>query len=278
MTVLMLNSKAIKLGGSGGVASYPDVSPAQTGTFNLTTTVAGVSRQFLMQVMTDYTPTTSYTLTFVYHGLNGTSATSQGYGLQTATGASEASIFCFPNGLNGGWDDSSSGVDFTYFDNMCAQIKSLYNIKQIFVAGFSFGGDMATALVTARGDKIRAAIVNSATFDFSNTSDFTTYIDYATKTTTHPAIRFEHAIGFDSFYEAPKFATTSALFQNLNNCSGGSTAYTATQSSNSATYESCVSYNNGTQLTVECPFTQSMGHVLPPNWIVDAWAFLAQFL
>jgi len=252
---------------------------AQTGTFNLTTTDGTTSRLFLMQVMADYTPSKAYPLTFVFHGLNGNSSTAQGYGLQTATGASEASIFVFPNGHAGSttWDDSASGVDFVYFDNMIAMIESIYHIDttRIFIAGFSFGCDFATGLVTARGNVIRAAVTNSCTFDFSNTSNFTTHIDYAVRTSTHPAVRFEHAIGGDVFYSATEFATTSSLFQNLNSCTGGSTP-ASNPSGN--TYESCVSYNGCTKQVLECPFLNSMGHELPPSWVTDAWAFLSGFL
>jgi poly(3-hydroxybutyrate) depolymerase len=266
---------------SGNISYTPllaGVTP-ETGTFNLSTTDGVNSRLFLMQVPSDYTSSIAYPLTFVFHGLNGDSSVAQGYGLQTATGASEASIFVFPNGHSGSttWDDSPAGVDFVYFDNMLAQIKATYNIDptRIFIAGFSYGGDFATSLVVARGDKIRAAIINSCTFDFSNTSDFTTHIAYSAKTATHPAVRFEHAIGGDSFYSATEFSTTSGLFQSLNGCSGGSTSY-PNPSGNS--YESCVSYKNGVQLTVECPFTAGLGHILPSSWVTDAWAFLARYL
>lgn len=271
----MLISQADARNPRGGVHA----PPAQTGTFNLTTTDGTTSRLFLMQVMADYNPTHSYPVTFVFHGLNGDSSTAQGYGLQTATGASEASIFVFPNGHAGSttWEDAHNSVDFTYFDNMLTMIKATYNVdaSRIFVAGFSFGCDFATALIVSRGDTIKAAIANSCTFDFSNTSDYTTHIDWPFRTSTHPALRFEHAITSDSFYNAPKFATTSSLFQHLQSCPGGSTG-TSNPSGN--TYESCVSYNSCTQTVIECPFTNSLGHILPSGWIVDAWAFLANFL
>jgi poly(3-hydroxybutyrate) depolymerase len=246
----------------------------QTGIFNLTTTDGSISRQFLVQVPADYTNTKAYALTFVYHGLNGNSSVSSSWGLQNSPGAAESSIFVFPNSNGSGWDDSHGGHDMTYFDNMVKQVEATYCIdtKRVFAAGFSWGGDFVTALTVTRGNVLRAAAVNSATYEFGNYSDYRTHIDYPYQTATHPAVRFEHAIGGDSFYPAPLFATTSALFQHLNSCSSTSTPYPSTTTS-----MTCESYNSCTNQVIECPFNANLGHVLPPNWATDTWSFFASF-
>jgi poly(3-hydroxybutyrate) depolymerase len=240
----------------------------------LTTTDGSISRQFLMQVPADYTNTKAYALTFVFHGLNGNSSVSEAFGLQNAPGAAESSIFVFPNSNGSGWNESHGSHDMIYFDNMVKQVEANYCIdsKRVFAAGFSWGGDFVTALTVTRGNVLRAAAVNSATFEFSNSSDYRTHIDFPYQTVTHPAVRFEHAIGGDSFYPAPLFATTSTLFQHLNSCSSTSTPYPSTTSS-----MTCESYNSCTNQVIECPFNANLGHTLPPNWAADTWSFFASF-
>ena len=246
----------------------------QTGIFNLTTTDGSISRLFLLQVPADYSNTKAYALTFVFHGLNGNSSVSSSWGLQNSPGAAESSIFVFPNSNGSGWDDSHGGHDMIYFDNMVKQVEATYCIdsKRVFAAGFSWGGDFVTALTVTRGNVLRAAAVNSATIEFGNYSDYRTHIDYAYQTATHPAVRFEHAIGGDSYYPAPLFATTSTLFQHLNSCSSTSTPYPSTTSS-----MTCESYNSCTNEVIECPFNANLGHTLPPNWATDTWSFFASF-
>jgi poly(3-hydroxybutyrate) depolymerase len=272
----------VNSGGASGATTFTissvmvgcGTASPQTGTFNLTTTDGSESRQYLVQVPADYSSSKSYALTFVYHGLNGNSSVSQAFGLQNATGASEASIFVFPNSRGSGWDDSHAGIDMKYFDNMLAAVKATYCIdsNRVFAAGFSWGGDFVTALSLTRGNVLRAVAVNSATDEFRNYSDYTSHIDYAFQTTTHPAVRFGHAIGGDVFYGAPLFATTSTLFQHENSCSATSTSYPS-----SFSQQTCKTFDNCSNQVIECPFDASLGHILPPNWPADTWAFFASF-
>jgi len=257
---------------------------AQTGLFNLNTTDGlGTIRTFEVQVPADYNPTKAYALTFVFHGASGNSAQSYSWGLQNATGASEASIFVFPNGVafksyGVGWDDRTHGYDMPFFDNMVKKLETSYciNSARVFAAGFSWGGDFVTALACNRGSVVRAAAINSASDEFNDHANYLTYQNLPCPTTSYPALRFVHAIGGDGAYPAPDFATTSKLLQSFNACKGAcGVASTSVASSTSAM--TCVSYSGCGKELIECSFAASIGHALPPNWAADTWAFFQTF-
>jgi poly(3-hydroxybutyrate) depolymerase len=255
-----------------------------TGLFNLTTTDGmGTIRTFEVQVPADYSPTKAYALTFVYHGAGGNAAQSYSWGLQNATGASEAGIFVFPDGIafksyGVGWDDRTHGYDLPFFDNMVKKLETSYciNSARVFAAGFSWGGDFVTSLACNRASVVRALAINSATDEYNDNANYLTYQNLPCASTTHPPVRYVHAVGGDGSYPAPDFATTSKLLQTFSACSAAcSTPTTSVPSSTSVM--SCVTYNGcGTEL-IECSFNASIGHALPPNWAADTWAFFQSF-
>jgi len=239
-----------------------------------------IARTYLLQVPDSYNPKKAYPLIFVFHGKGGTATQSHSWGLQDAKGASENAIFVFPQGIlfrdyGVGWDDGNHGYDMPFFDNMIHAVESSYCVddKEIFVAGFSWGGDFITALACNRGDKIRAMAVNSASDDYGDKSNYLTYRGLPCPSHQQPAIRFEHAAERDSAYPAPNFATTSKLYQVFDRCSSHSKPVPATLSTTS-----CVSYLACSKELTECSFDQSIGHKLPPNWAQDTWDFFHSFM
>jgi poly(3-hydroxybutyrate) depolymerase len=235
-----------------------------TGLFNLHTTDGHhVTRTFLVQLPPTYNASRAYPLIFVFHGAGGNSSQSYSWGLQNVNEASEVNessdngIFVFPDGINFqhygvGWDDTKSGYDMPFFDNMLKSLEADFcvNGKRVFVAGFSWGGDFVTALACARGSVIRAAAANSTTDEYSNTNNFATYHNLPCPTNTHPAVRFEHAVGGDSAYPAPRFATTAVLFRHFNSCSAASTSVRS-----STNVMSCRSYNSCAKEFIEIVLT-----------------------
>jgi poly(3-hydroxybutyrate) depolymerase len=250
--------------------------PARPGTVAVTTKDGNkTTRSYFVQIPADYNPSRPYALIFVFHAAGGNPAQSRGWGLQNAAGASGVGIFVFPEGINFqregiGWDDRSDGYDLPLFDHMLEDLGAAYCIdkSRVFVAGFSWGGDFATALVCHRGDQIRAVAVNSVSDEYQDKSDYRTYRDLPCSTHQHPPVRFEHAVSGDAQYPPPYFATTSKLFQYLNACSAASTAVQS-----STPVMSCASFNSCKSEFVECSFDHSIGHTLPPNWAQDTWDF-----
>jgi poly(3-hydroxybutyrate) depolymerase len=251
-----------------------------TGVYNLhTTDGARRNRTFLIEVPAEYNPAHAYSLNFVFHGAGGNSSQSYSWGLQNVTGASENGIFVFPDGIDYqrygiGWDDTKNGYDMPFFDNMVKALEADFcvNRARVFVAGFSWGGDFVTALVCSRGNTIRAAAANSTTDEYRDVSKYYTYQGLPCSTTVHPSIRFEHAVGGDAAYPAPRFASTSQLYRYLNSCSSAAVGVHS-----STTAMSCVSYKSCTKEFVECSFHDSIGHAIPPNWGKDTWAFFQSF-
>lgn len=247
-----------------------------TGVFKRTTTDgASRTRTYLIQVPATYQPARAYALSFVFHGSGDNGARSLGWGLQNAPGASDAGLFVFPDGINYrnlglGWDDTNAGYDIPFFDHMVGDVAASYCIdtSRIFVAGFSWGADFATALSCSRGDTIRAIAVNSASDEFSDKANPLSYQNLPCPSKTHPPVRFVHAMLGDSAYPSPYFATTSKLFQYLNACSGAMTNVPA-----STPVMTCAAYQSCASAVVECAFAAGIGHALPPNWAADTWKF-----
>jgi len=239
----------------------------------------GFTRTYLMLVPKDYDPHKTYSLVLGFHGSGGTSEASLAGGLQNAPGAAESAVFLFPQGIAfhnspAGWDDSDRGYDTGFFDIMVSDVESAYciNRDEVFVTGFSWGGDFAKLLGCARGDTVRAMAVNSAGDEFNDKADFRSYRSLPCPSRIHPAVRFEHAEEGDGAYAAPQFATTSQLYQFLGQCSGGSKP-----APSSSPQISCRIFNGCAQQYIECPFNANIGHALPPNWPQDTWDFFASF-
>ena len=256
----------------------------QTGLFSLYTKDGkGTTRNYLLQVPADYSPTKAYALTFVFHGAAASKWQALSWGLQNVSGAAESSIFIFPNGIpymsyGIGWDDTNSGYDIPFFDNMVKAVETSYcvNSARVFAAGFSWGGDFVTALACNRGSVLRAVAINSASDEYNDNTNYLTYQNLPCPSTSYPAIRFGHAIGGDCSYPSPDFATTSKLLQSFNACKGAcGVASTSVPSSTSAM--TCVSYSGCGKELIECSFATSIGHALPPNWAADTWAFFQTF-
>jgi poly(3-hydroxybutyrate) depolymerase len=254
--------------------------PASTGLSKVATKDGKqVDRTYLMLVPKDYNPRKTYSLVLVFHGAGASAESSMSWGLQNAPGAAESAIFLFAQGIQyfggqTGWDESPRGYDMPYVDNMLSEAESGYCIDtdEVFVEGFSWGGDFSMVLDCARGDSIRAISVNSAGDEFRVKTDPRTYKYLPCPSHIHPAVRYEHAEGGDSAYGAPEFATTSQFLAAQGQCSASSKpAPSSTPVMNCRAFEGCY------KAYIECSFDAKIGHGLPPNWAQDTWEFFASF-
>ena len=161
----------------------------------------GTARDYAVKVPLSYQSSRPLALTFVFHAGGGNETSARSLGLQMAAGAAAASIFVFPEGTDfqgfgAGWDDSCTGYDMPFFDNMAAALETRYCVdkNRVFVAGFSWGCDFVTALACCRGDTIRAAAAASCSDEFGNPEDYRTYSNLACPVRNGAAIRFTHEI------------------------------------------------------------------------------------
>jgi polyhydroxybutyrate depolymerase len=251
------------------------VTGQTSGDFHLPATDGrGSVRDFEVIVPSDYKTTVPLALTFVFHGADGNEATAKSYGLQDATGAAGASIFIFPQGVKYenegiGWNDRCSGYDMIFFDHMVQSIQTKYcvNSNRIFLAGFSWGCDFATALACCRGSQIRAVAAASCSDEFSNPTDYKTYANYPCPTTSSAAIRFTHdsRTNGDGQYSGAQFAATRKLYEHLNGCTSASVAITPAP---------CTSFQGCAHPFIECSYA-GLGHAVPANWANETWSFFS---
>jgi poly(3-hydroxybutyrate) depolymerase len=249
--------------------------PPSTGNLHLTAKDGkGKTRDYELLVPSSYDPSKPLALSFVYHGAGGNPQSAKAFGLQDAPGAKDASIFVFPQGIEFqtfgvGWDDSCGGYDVALFDQMLSSIESNYCIdtKRVFVAGFSWGCDHATALACCRGEKVRAIAAGSCADEFSDKSDYHTYVNLPCPAKVSAGIRFTHDANGDTGYPGPLFATTSALYRSINGC---------TSEAAPSDPSPCRSFAGCASPFVECAYS-GLGHALPSGWSADSWAFFSTF-
>ena len=148
-------------GGSGGGASQGkgslgcgSPSPLKSG--NLTETIDGTSRKFVLDVPSGYDTNKPYRLIFVWHPLGGSAdqVVSDGYnGLKSLS--SGGAIFVAAEGMDGSNDEASgrgwwnvNDRDMKLLTAMLARIQMGLCVDQdrIFSTGFSFGGMMSYAV------------------------------------------------------------------------------------------------------------------------------------
>jgi hypothetical protein len=233
----------------------------------------GKTRDYELLVPSSYDPSKPLALSFVYHGAGGKAENAKGFGLQDAPGARDASLFVFPQGIEFqnfgvGWDDACGGYDVALFDQMLSSIKSTYCIdpKRVFVAGFSWGCDHATALACCRGDKIRAIAAGSCADEFTDKADYKTYANFPCPSKAPTGIRFTHQANGDTGYPPPLFATTSGLYRSINGCT----------STGAQVDGACKSFAGCTSPFIECVYP-GIGHALPSGWSTDSWVFFSTF-
>lgn len=253
-------------------AGQVGVDGRPTSTQRAVTDGRGALREFIVQIPATSDEGERLAVTFVFHGLNGKATDASAYGIQDASGAAKEGLFVFPQGMafqndGVGWDDTCGGYDMVFFDHMLADVEARYRVDEakVFVAGFSWGGDFATALACCRGDKIRGIAAAACTDEFRDPADYRTYANLACPVVSRAAIRFTHDADGDGAYPAPLFATTSKLFRSMNACP---------TSAAQATPGSCVSYPGCANPTVEC-VKPGIGHSPGPNWGAETWAFFS---
>jgi polyhydroxybutyrate depolymerase len=260
--------------GSGSSTACGRQPPA-TGTVRLKAKDGkGKTRDYELLVPSSYDPSKPLALSFVYHGAGGTPESAKAFGLQDAPGAKEASIFVYPRGIEFqnfgvGWDDSCGGYDVALFDQMLSSIESNYCIdtKRVFVAGFSWGCDHATALACCRGEKVRAIAAGSCVDEYNDKSDYHTYVNLPCPAKASSGIRFTHDVNGDTGYPGPLFAMTSALYRSFNGCTNRAAPIDPSP---------CKSFAGCASPFIECAYS-GLGHALPGSWSADSWAFFSTF-
>jgi polyhydroxybutyrate depolymerase len=129
---------------------------AATGLRDVTTTVAGVERHYLLFVPDGYVASTPTRLIFVFHGLGGDGALIRSYfGFEDE--ADGQALFVYPDGLlvEGGTGWSAS--DLPFFDAILGEVSAAYCIDpaRVFATGHSYGGYMSNLVGCQRGDVVR---------------------------------------------------------------------------------------------------------------------------
>ena len=162
---------------TGGM-SVANALPTST---RLKITSGGSSREYIIDIPTDYDPTRPYRLIFSWHqayGSNTGNANGQYpafdgpnfdaknyayFGLhREATAAKEPAIFVAPGGIgNFPWDFKRDSV---LFDDLLALVQANLCIDEsrVFTTGFSYGAMMSYALSVTRQNKLRAAVTMAA--------------------------------------------------------------------------------------------------------------------
>ncbi len=167
-SLVACSTKKSEPSGSGSGSNGCSASNAATGVQNLSISVGGLTRTYVLSVPTNYSASAPAILVFAWHGLGGNGAQARQYfNLEVSDGrggiTNDRAIFVYPDALaadggQAGWDLGSSGVDVALFDALLAQISASYcvDMQRIFSTGHSFGAMMTNALGCYRGDVLRA--------------------------------------------------------------------------------------------------------------------------
>lgn len=169
-----LTGGATSSGGGGGDGKNPPAPSAGRGKAldsltkgTHTITSSSTSREFTIDIPTDYDPDKPYRLVFAWHWINAsdeavaTGQVSNGgaiwayYGLKNqADSAGDPAIFIAPQSRNGRWDQQ----DHVLFDDLLALAESelCIDTTRVFATGFSFGAMQTYSLSTNHQAQLRA--------------------------------------------------------------------------------------------------------------------------
>lgn len=128
-----------------------------TGLQDVTTTVGGVSRHYLVFVPSSYDASTPTRLIFVFHGLGGDGALIRNYFGFEAEADGQA-LFVYPDGLQVQGGTGWAASDLPFVDTMVAELSDAYcvDLARVFATGHSYGGYMSNLVACQRGDLVRA--------------------------------------------------------------------------------------------------------------------------
>lgn len=234
-------------------------------TGNFTESINGTTRKWMLDVPTNYNPSTPYRLIFVWHPLGGSGSqvVSGGYnGLKSLSNST--AIFATADGLAGSNEETSgngwwnaNGGDMKLVQVMLDKINAGLCIDQerIFSTGFSFGGMMSYTL-PFEFDVFRAV---------APCSGKTGVIDYTAKFTKPVAIMAFHG-NSDTFVQTALGKAFFDKYATRNNCGTQTTAVTPT---------GCQQYQGCTVPSTWCIFNG--GHTTWSEEPAAIWKFFSQF-
>jgi len=187
----MDGAKTLTNGGSSVMSGLPTST-------KLKITVGGMSREYIVDIPTDYDPSHPYRLIFSWHQAYG-SATGNANGLhpandgpnfdaknyaffglrREATAANQPAIFIAPQGIGDfPWDYDR---DVALFDSLLTLVTTNLCIDEsrVFSTGFSFGAMMSYALSLGRPTKLRGVVaMAAANYSFTQPTNTHTSIAY----------------------------------------------------------------------------------------------------
>jgi hypothetical protein len=120
----------------------------------------GQSREYIIDIPSNYNPDTPYRFFYVSHWVGGDAqsmANNNYYAIKTEANAAKIpAIFVAASGIGGFWGEA----DHPLFDNILAYAEEnlCIDTTRIFAIGYSFGGMITYSLSTNHQQKIRAAV------------------------------------------------------------------------------------------------------------------------
>jgi hypothetical protein len=120
----------------------------------------GKSREYIIDIPSNYNPATPYRFFYVSHWINGNAqamADNNYYAIKTeANAAGKPAIFVAATGIGGRWGEE----DHPLFDNLLALVEEnlCIDTTRVFAIGYSFGGMISYSLSTNHQHKIRAVV------------------------------------------------------------------------------------------------------------------------
>jgi polyhydroxybutyrate depolymerase len=154
---------------SASSSSSTSSSQVETGTFNLSLSHGGLTREYILYVPSSYNGSTQVPLLFNFHGFGGTSSAHMTTADMRTLSESQIFLLVYPQGssMSGyshwnaaqlGGDNKSSADDVGFVEAMITSISSSYqvNSNRIYACGYSNGGMMSYFLGKSISDKIAA--------------------------------------------------------------------------------------------------------------------------
>jgi polyhydroxybutyrate depolymerase len=264
-------------GADGGPApALPARSPgceqagqAPSGALERSVKVAGYDRRYLMVVPQGHTSAPPLPVVFFFNGRTSMDRPPPAgkvlAGGLTSLALSREAIVVIPQGTPFprerviGWYVGCPSDDVDFFDAMLGQIERSHCIdpRAVFVAGLSWGAEMALALGCCRGEKIRAIAAASG----SNVA-----ATPRCPARRLPALRATYAAGGDGAYTKAEFAAPVDFFRQVHGCSAESDPIDPAP---------CVSYRGCAEPVIDCAY-RGLGHAFPPDFAAATWGFFSK--
>jgi polyhydroxybutyrate depolymerase len=232
---------------------------------------SGLTRTYILAKPSNYTPTKSYPLVFVFHGNPGTAPDMQASN-PFDTASRDQAVIVYPQGLDNNWDlytPFATNNDMPWIQSLVSEIATKVNIdrSRVFGHGFSGGAFFVAQMACRVGGVFKAISVHAGGGPEETQVAVSRWPNGCVQCAGGPVPTLVVHGSSDTTVVPQSGAYTAACYATTNGCDDNLTTTT----------EPCQAYGCPAASPVELCMVPNLGHQMWSGGTDKAWRFFQRF-